>query len=54
MKINKTSEKIVCDVTGCGKLADCEIIADTGARVFICEECLKKLKRALKEFKISE
>ena len=54
MKINKTAEKIVCDVPGCGKLADYEIIGPTGARTFICAGCIKKMKQALKEFKLSE
>ena len=54
MKITKTTEKIVCDATGCGKLAEYEIIFSTGARYFMCADCLKEAAKALKEIKKSE
>ena len=50
MTIKKTTDKIVCDVTGCGNLADYVVTAKTGARTFVCEKCLKEMARCLKEF----
>jgi len=49
MKIEKTTEKIVCDVTGCGNLADYLVTSSTGAKAFVCKRCLKEADDALKE-----
>ena len=54
MIIKKTTEKIVCDVAGCGNLASYEVVFSTGARVFVCERCLKEAADAIKEIKLSE
>ena len=54
MKIKKTSEKLVCDVVGCGRLADYVVVTSTGARGFFCAHCLKEAKKALKEINFED
>ena len=54
MRIEKLNHKVVCDLLGCGKLADYSIVTDGGERIDICHDCAVKLKKAFKELKIDE
>lgn len=54
MKTEKAIDKIVCDVVGCGKIADYKLIMSTGAVAFICADCADELKKGLKELKKDE
>ena len=47
MKIEKIRQPIVCDVLGCGNLADYKMTFDgTGASYNLCRRCFTELKRA--------
>ena len=50
MKIERISNKIVCDNVGCGKLASHKVTMKTGFSFFICEDCLKEAVSCLGDF----
>ncbi|HBK02227.1 MAG TPA: hypothetical protein DDY77_04270 [Clostridiales bacterium] len=48
MKIEKLKDKIVCDVPGCGNLAEFRLTFDGKSASFnLCRSCFSELKKAV-------
>ena len=48
MRIEKLKDKIVCDVPGCGNLAEYRLTAEkTSASFNMCRSCFSELKKAV-------
>lgn len=44
MKKQKLDEKIVCDLTGCGRLSTYRLTFRNGTTVFVCKDCFDEAR----------
>ena len=49
MKVEKTEVKVVCDVTGCGNLAEYKVTTRMGTHTFICADCMREMKECFEK-----